>query len=1269
MTMKTIYFVLLLFQIGSSWAAEVEKTATADFSLPWKHELRAESTCTMYGVCAERSDGKALNCPYATPAVTPSEELSQKIQSLCPKLTDKVCCTSDQFFHLRDQVQQAVPFLTGCPACLRNYLDLFCEIACSPNQSLFIDVTDVHNESDSKSVQGVDVYVTEDYGSRLYDSCKDVKYSLPNMRAMDFVGGGANNYTDWFGFLGKEAELQQPGSSFNMKFRTPGTNDVNVKPLDLTVTACSDPSLTCSCGDCPSAAICTTLPPNQPSLPMCAVSLGSYEIGCLPASMMILYGVILFILFGWWWTFHAPGIEDLVEPLMATSQSQASLYEEADEIQQADQDDVDRSKLPTVPEYNEAFLADGFRYWGEWIARNVYVVVAVATVVTLILCTGLLRFSVETDLEKLWVNPNSQTAQEKAFHDEHLGPFYRTEQLIISTISESGQVVAPGIVTDKNLLLMFDIQKKVDELRGNVFGKEVSLQDICARTLGSSCATQSILQYFKMDPDVFAKHDGVSHSNFCFKHYASSASCLSASDEPVDPMTILGGFAEENFHEATAFVITYPVVNSVNKSDDNYVAAVAWEHEFIRLVKEEVVGMVEAHNLTVSFSSESSMESESDQTSHWSILLIPVIYAVIFLYLAFMLGDRATTRAPFYVTSKVLLSMSGMFIAVASLVGSVGVCSAFGVKSNYIALEVISFLVLTLGVNNMFLLVNAMKRHDPSLPLEKRVGLALAEVGPSITLTSLTEFVVFSMGVFSSAPACQVLSGFAAVAILLQYFLQMTAFVALLTLDFRRTERASIDCLPCLTIERSDSESSQSDDIRSSMPYGDPGALVRFMQNVYAPFIANAQVQAVVLGVFAGMLLLSIVLLPSLSIGVDPTVTLPADSYLQKYIDDVAEHVRVGPPVHFIVKDYNYSSQTESLCSVTQCDPNSLLNEVSRASLTPETSFIARPASSWLDDFLVWISPDSFRCCRKFPDGSYCPSEDMGPSCSKGDGSCTMNTTFNDCTTCLFQEDLLQGKLSASQFHDKLPWFLQASPTSDCTKGGRTSYQTSLDLTGYESGVIKASEFRSFHTPLNKGSDFTEALRSLRDLTSNISARFNITVFPYSPFYIFFDQYLEIVSTTVLSICLPLVAVFGVSLLVTTSIWVAIINSMVTASIVLNLLGLMVLWNIQLNAISITNLMMAIGISVEFCAHITHAFTMCSGRRSERISKALAAVGPSIFSGITLTNFLGIAILFFSQSRIIQVYYFRMYLSLLILGAIHGFVFLPVSHFQRNLSV
>lgn len=38
---------------------------------------------------------------------------------------------------------QAIPFLVGCPACLRNFLNLFCELTCSPNQSLFINVTSV----------------------------------------------------------------------------------------------------------------------------------------------------------------------------------------------------------------------------------------------------------------------------------------------------------------------------------------------------------------------------------------------------------------------------------------------------------------------------------------------------------------------------------------------------------------------------------------------------------------------------------------------------------------------------------------------------------------------------------------------------------------------------------------------------------------------------------------------------------------------------------------------------------------------------------------------------------------------------------------------------------------------------------------------------------------------------------------------------------------------------------------------------------------------
>ena len=43
-------------------------------------------------------------------------------------------------------------------------------------------------------MDGIAYYVTNDFGERLYDSCKDVKFGTMNTRAIDFVGGGANNF-------------------------------------------------------------------------------------------------------------------------------------------------------------------------------------------------------------------------------------------------------------------------------------------------------------------------------------------------------------------------------------------------------------------------------------------------------------------------------------------------------------------------------------------------------------------------------------------------------------------------------------------------------------------------------------------------------------------------------------------------------------------------------------------------------------------------------------------------------------------------------------------------------------------------------------------------------------------------------------------------------------------------------------------------------------------------------------------------------------------
>ena len=61
------------------------------------------------------------------------------------------------------------------------------------------------------------------------------------------------------------------------------------------------------------------------------------------------------------------------------------------------------------------------------------------------------------------------------------------------------------------------------------------------------------------------------------------------------------------------------------------------------------------------------------------------------------------------------------------------------------------------------------------------------------------------------------------------------------------------------------------------------------------------------------------------------------------------------------------------------------------------------------------------------------------------------------------------------------------------------------------------------------------------------------------------------------------------------------------------MIGMMYLWNIELNAVSLVNLVMSVGISLEFCAHISRDFVLSSHRsRLKRAEHALADMGSSV---------------------------------------------------------
>ncbi|EJW71463.1 hypothetical protein WUBG_17630, partial [Wuchereria bancrofti] len=67
---------------------------------------------------------------------------------------------------------------------------------------------------------------------------------------------------------------------------------------------------------------------------------------------------------------------------------------------------------------------------------------------------------------------------------------------------------------------------------------------------------------------------------------------------------------------------------------------------------------------------------------------------------------------------------------------------------------VMPFLIMGIGVDDAFLMIHPWQRlalHTSSVSV--RIGLVFEEVGPSITITSLTNFISFSIGALTPTPA------------------------------------------------------------------------------------------------------------------------------------------------------------------------------------------------------------------------------------------------------------------------------------------------------------------------------------------------------------------------------------------------------------------------------------------------------------------------------------------------------------------------------------
>ncbi|KAL0822002.1 hypothetical protein ABMA28_005387 [Loxostege sticticalis] len=489
-------------------------------------------------------------------------------------------------------------------------------------------------------------------------------------------------------------------------------------------------------------------------------------------------------------------------------------------------------------------------------------------------------------------------------------------------------------------------------------------------------------------------------------------------------------------------------------------------------------------------------------------------------------------------------------------------------------------------------------------------------------------------------------------ALLVDFLLQVTCFVALLAIDTRRQNDNRFDILCCMQGKKSDDATA-----------GGEGALFNLFKQIYVPFLMKREVRASVMIIFFAWLCSSVAVAPHIEIGLDQELSMPHDSFQLKYFQHLNKYLNIGPPVYFVVTEgLNYSdTDTQNMiCGTRYCRDDSVMLQLYSATRNPNETYLSQPPNSWLDDYFDWASISS--CCKYFPgNSSFCPHTYSTDTCNK-------------CNIPLVGPEM---RPNASNFRHYVPFFLQDNPDDSCAKGGHAIYKSAVNyhmMKNLSEANIGATYYSGYHTVLKTSQDYYSALRGARSVAANLTETINrnlkelnknattVNVFPYSVFYVFYEQYLTMWPDTLKSMGISVLSIFIVTfLLMGFDLFSALVVVITITMIVVNLGGLMYWWGVSLNAVSLVNLVMAVGIAVEFCSHLVHSFsTVGGGSRVSRAASALAKMGSSVLSGITLTKFGGIIVLGFAKSQIFQVFYFRMYLGIVLVGAAHGLIFLPV---------
>ncbi|CAJ1082672.1 patched domain-containing protein 3-like [Xyrichtys novacula] len=412
-----------------------------------------------------------------------------------------------------------------------------------------------------------------------------------------------------------------------------------------------------------------------------------------------------------------------------------------------------------------------------------------------------------------------------------------------------------------------------------VYNGTLGFKQLCAKA-NSDCVSNTILEIFSSK----------NRTGLVFPFHPSSSG-------PVFLGSVLGGVVmKENGSVISARAVK--LFYYLEDKEDTADAARSWLRGFKSLLSK----WTHSRYIKVSYYTSKSKQEEIDShtTDGAPLFLITYACAITFSVISCLRLDN--------VRNKVWVAVFGVFSSGLAIISSFGLLLYIGVPF-VITVANSPFLILGIGLNNMFVLISDWQHTKVKDSVPHRMAHSYKEAVMSITITALVDLLKFSIGVTSDFPAVQSFCIYTSASIVFCYFYTITFFGSFLALNGKR-EADNRHWLTCIKVP-SDKLNDHSDTYNICCVGGrydpDTGAEKKqpasnFFKDYYGPFLIKPWVKGAVILLFVGYLSVSIYGCFHVQQGIELYDLASDDSHVTSYIRKEREFFSAyGPTVMVIV--------------------------------------------------------------------------------------------------------------------------------------------------------------------------------------------------------------------------------------------------------------------------------------------------------------------------------------------------------------------------------